>query len=320
MNDILSKFTLIFMFICIIILFIQNKNFSNKINNIENFKNGDIESFDQSDCAELENSNCWESDGNWCSNPNFTKSALGAWQCANCSICKARGGTAGTAPSVPVLPPPKNTDMNKINEKMDEMIDEKIKRQYNMDIEAIRNLGTISKSLLTGKNYHNTVVTPGELKIPANVQTLGNQYINGNQNVQGTLSVGGHELLPAGSVIIWTKKDIPAGWVICDGKTYNGVKTPNLNNRFVYGTTNQGLINRTGGEALVRLNTNQMPSHTHSGVTVTKGGNSGTGRVLAVGDGNSFGTYTPQVNSTGGGQAHNNMPPYYVLIYIMKVY
>ena len=46
-----------------------------------------------------------------------------------------------------------------------------INEQYNMDIEAIRNLGSISKSLLTGKNYHNTdVTTPGDLTIPANVK------------------------------------------------------------------------------------------------------------------------------------------------------
>ena len=31
-----------------------------------------------------------------------------------------------------------------------------IKEEYNHDIEAIRNLGAISKSLITGKNYHNT--------------------------------------------------------------------------------------------------------------------------------------------------------------------
>ena len=37
-----------------------------------------------------------------------------------------------------------------------------------MDIEAMRNLGAISKSLLTGTNYHSTTVgVPGTLTIPA---------------------------------------------------------------------------------------------------------------------------------------------------------
>jgi hypothetical protein len=46
---------------------------------------------------------------------------------------------------------------------------------YNMDTEAIRNLGAISKSILTGKNYHNLDgnVVPGKLVIPANVEIQG---------------------------------------------------------------------------------------------------------------------------------------------------
>ena len=46
---------------------------------------------------------------------------------------------------------------------------------YNMDTEAIRNLGAISKSILTGKNYHNLDgdIVPGKLVIPANVEIQG---------------------------------------------------------------------------------------------------------------------------------------------------
>jgi len=44
-----------------------------------------------------------------------------------------------------------------------------INKIYDMDVEAIRNLGHISKSLLTGTNYHSTDPgTPGVLTIPAN--------------------------------------------------------------------------------------------------------------------------------------------------------
>ena len=44
-----------------------------------------------------------------------------------------------------------------------------INRIYDMDVEAIRNLGHISKSLLTGTNTFTATATgtPGELKIPA---------------------------------------------------------------------------------------------------------------------------------------------------------
>ena len=38
-----------------------------------------LEKFDQSECEwdKLVESNCWVSDGNWCSNPKFPKSAKG---------------------------------------------------------------------------------------------------------------------------------------------------------------------------------------------------------------------------------------------------
>ncbi len=72
-------------------------------------------------------------------------------------------------------------------------IRDEINKQYNMDIEAMRNLGAISKSLLTGTNYHSTSVgTPGTLTIPADNTILsGNSQINGNSNINGNLTVKG---------------------------------------------------------------------------------------------------------------------------------
>ena len=60
-----------------------------------------------------------------------------------------------------------------------------IREEYNHDIEAIRNLGAISKSLLTGKNYHNTDpdTTPGRLIIPADVEIQGNLFVTGNAEI-----------------------------------------------------------------------------------------------------------------------------------------
>jgi hypothetical protein len=51
---------------------------------------------------------------------------------------------------------------------------------YNMD--TIRNLGAISKSILTGKNYHNMsgTATPGNLTIPANTIIDGDTTISGD--------------------------------------------------------------------------------------------------------------------------------------------
>ena len=196
---------------------------------------------------------------------------------------------------------------------------EEINKQYNMDIEAIRNLGAISKSLLTGKNYHSTNISdPGTLTLPGSVNTLG------NSNVTGKLSVGGFELLPAGSIIIWFKTEIPPGWVECDGQ--NG--TPNLRNRFVLGRANRNdrAVGATGGFEKYKLGVSQLPPHKHHVPKHFGGGEEWPGPAINPGggrwnlDGGGWHSVGKDTNDTGGGQDISNMPPYYVLIYIMKVY
>ena len=210
-----------------------------------------------------------------------------------------------------------NTSTQDLNNKIKRMIDE----QYNYDVDAIRNLGAISKSLLTGKNYHNTTgVTSGDLTIPANVKTLGNQNVDGNINAKGTLSVGGFELLPEGSVIIWTKSAIPNGWIICDG-TRN---TPDLRGRFVLGSNNPEAIKNTGGTPEVTLTIDQIPSHRHriEKYNICMDGCKNWGRryIKQGDDVDNPSAETIQSRATGGSKPHSNMPPYMILIYIMKVY
>lgn len=66
----------------------------------------------------------------------------------------------------------------------------------------------------------------------------------------------------------------------------------------------------TGGAATHTLTVNQLPSHRHQiGQRVTYGTGGGAG---AIGYDNSAATSYPYTSSVGGGQAHNNMPPYKV--------
>lgn len=128
-------------------------------------------------------------------------------------------------------------------------------------------------------------------------------------------------------------------WHLCDGT--NG--TPDLRNRFIYGGdgTNNG---STGGETSVTLNVSNIPSHGHmvrtwnnvsSGYPLVyrngnwerwkagcfqvhgewqdNGGN--TAKAPQNGQGDPAGT----TDGTGGNQPHNNMPPYYVLAFMMKL-
>lgn len=121
-------------------------------------------------------------------------------------------------------------------------------------------------------------------------------------------------------------------WHLCDGT--NG--TPNLQNRFIYGGygSNNGA---TGGEANVTLKEANIPKHRHKqningkgndawnnkyGAMVTLPNGGGSEGVLGFGANTS--DWTTNANAVytdyaGSGTAHNNMPPYYVLAYIMKL-
>lgn len=140
-----------------------------------------------------------------------------------------------------------------------------------------------------------------------------------NQNFDDIVA-GLNTAMPSGGIIMWSGAvaSIPSGWFLCDGN--NG--TPNLVNRFIVGAGSSYNVGATGGEASHTLTIAEMPSHNHGGVT---GDDSLAGRVgpVVVGSGSSReetnpGSHNHTITAEGGGQAHNNLPPYYALAYIMK--
>ena len=126
-------------------------------------------------------------------------------------------------------------------------------------------------------------------------------------------SLVGGSTTPQGVIVMWsgTLATIPMGWTLCDGTG----STPDLRDRFIYGTSTAEDPGATGGESMHTLTTAEMPAHTH---TYNRGSNSGVGGVVG-GGGAFFYTYSsPQTSSTGSGVAHENKPPYYKLAFIMK--
>jgi microcystin-dependent protein len=159
--------------------------------------------------------------------------------------------------------------------------------------------------------------------------------------LSSTLKVtGSFNYLPRGSIIAYNQTSAPKGWAICNGSQ----GTPDLRGRFILGNGGSRGMNTTGGAETVTLTVNQMPSHNHNvnGKTSLDGNHN---HVFKVGRGGSNGnhgtsdgyksdagwdthtfsngnhTHTFNVNSgyAGGNQAHENMPPFYVLTYIMKL-
>jgi hypothetical protein len=113
------------------------------------------------------------------------------------------------------------------------------------------------------------------------------------------------------------------GYVICDQvRVVNGVNIPNLKRKFLLGV-DEGVINYntgdTGGEETHILTVAEMPAHSHALPVEAGGTNIGDRQSITSNAGADEG-YGDPTGLTGGGQAHNNMPPYYVVIYAKKAY
>ena len=137
------------------------------------------------------------------------------------------------------------------------------------------------------------------------------------------LSFASVEAFVSGMILIWSgaANAIPSGWVLCNGSN----STPDLRGKFVVGyhdSNGDYDVGDTGGAETVTLTTAQMPAHTHTADTK---GTSGSHPYTRFGPGKNDWNYpgenargTATTDSTGGGTAHENRPPFYALCYIMK--
>ena len=116
-------------------------------------------------------------------------------------------------------------------------------------------------------------------------------------------------LFPVGSYYITESATTPASLF--------GGEWVRVSGYFLYGAVLQDVVGNTGGESVHILTVNEIPSHYHNEnynvFAVSAGGNTGTNNIPnASNNGNCSmvreSAYT--TTATGGGAAHNNMPPY----------
>lgn len=153
-----------------------------------------------------------------------------------------------------------------------------------------------------------------------------------------------------GEIRIFAGNFAPAGWAFCDGSLqsiaenetlFNLIGTnyggdgqssfalPDLRGRFAVATgagpgLTEVVLAETVGAESVTLTAAQMPAHTHpiGASTGRQTSNRPTGAY--AGTGNSYRTTSdtnvPATDSAGGGQPHENRPPYLAISYIISLY
>lgn len=171
-------------------------------------------------------------------------------------------------------------------------------------------------------NFRTGSLAASDTVSASSIAASGDATVGGDLSVAGAIT--GYGSAPIGCIILWSgaKNDIPDGWALCDGQSYNGHATPNLRDRFVVGAGGAYAVGATGGEATHTLTKEEMPSHNHSyqfkGADL-KGSWDDDNYFYNQSGEYSKNSNTKWTDSTGGGRAHENRPPFYALCYIMRV-
>ena len=160
-------------------------------------------------------------------------------------------------------------------------------------------------------------------------------------------------LVPLGGIIAVTSNAAIENFILCAGQKIQKVEfpelaalwaggpfdfdstqliLPDLRQKFIIGTAGVSLpLGSTGGTASETLSINQMPVHTHLQNAHSHGmpsrSNSAFGALGNIPRGNNSGTAvtydtyetTATNQNAGGGQSHNNLPPYLALNYLIRV-
>ena len=197
------------------------------------------------------------------------------------------------------------------NVKMDATFGENVNMKKNLQLD-----GNVNGKYLTG-TWLQTTDTTDLGKAPPKVAVLDNSgwiYYRTLSGLRADLGIGDYVdlIYPVGSIYMSVNATNP--------KNLFGGTWEQIQGRFLLGMSSSYPAGSKGGEATHTLTANEMPNHTHQYVDYwTVAAASGTGRRAVKFNNNN---YSPEsgglsTDSSGSGQAHNNMPPY-LAVYIWK--
>lgn len=198
-------------------------------------------------------------------------------------------------------------------------------------------------------NYWDGMLTTSSKRSAYDENGINQPEITGTVNIKGKVRESGYDLLPTGVIIIWKGDKVPDGWVLCDGNN----NTPNLQSRFVMGYGPGYNKDTYGGNANAEVishthtfTTDEGGLHNHNVILTKNNGASdeqgwpannnhfalrSTDRNATHNPNYATGVYNNNLTQNNGNHTHGgttkatgvegkdkNLPPYFVLAYIMK--
>lgn len=190
-------------------------------------------------------------------------------------------------------------------------------------------------------NKSGELLSPGDsVELCTKNGSLKNAWISVKHGI-GTAG-GASDNFPIGSIIAYGGTELPNNWLICDGSEVSrtaykelfanigtaygeGDGSTTFNLPDMRGKVGVGLapadtyfntLGKTGGEKTHTLTIDEMPKHNHN---ISRRTDTGSYfNITSVSSQNSQ-SYNSTTSETGGNQPHNNMQPYSVINYIIKV-